>query len=81
MIKCINIVKCPVCGQIPKMLIHTIGPTAEMACVWCEKSYGCVVEDRNNVSDDTRKIACQIWQEGACNQMGIDEIHCKYYHL
>ncbi|SCP97996.1 hypothetical protein [Anaerobium acetethylicum] len=78
MITCINIVKCPVCGRVPEMFIHTIGPMIEMACRSCEKSYGCVLEYGLDLSDDTLKIAYEIWQEGACNQMGLEEIPCKY---
>ena len=81
MVKCINIVKCPVCGRIPKMFIYTIGPAAEMACTWCEKSYGCIVEYRNDVSDDTQRMACQIWQQGACDQIGIEEIQCEFHEM
>ena len=66
------------CGRVPEMFIHIIGPMAEMACVSCEQSYGCILEYGLDLSDDTLKIAYEIWQEGACNQMGIDEIPCEY---
>lgn len=82
--KCVNLVKCPNCGESKHAIVPCeLGMIFEIVCDNCDNSYGSAMEEKSSLDNldftfDTYKKICEIWQKGACQELDIEYIPCKF---
>lgn len=83
MIKCINLVKCPVCDKKPKLVSDELGMVYTLVCK-CGKFYGNgIIEPKSTIDNphitfETYERVCEDWQRGACKDAKKEYESCEF---